>query len=305
MKNLFKTLMAAAALMVGLMPISASLQAADKYQPFILASRGPGELADKVEDVKESLLGAGFEVVGEYKPYDGAQVVIFTSDALRKVAATSEYGGFSMAQRAAVTQVGNELQVTYINPLYMAVAYQMKTDLANTAEALEKALGKLEEFGTEKGMSERKLKKYRYTFGMEYFDDVYELAEFGSHSQAVAAVEKNLDKNTAGVRSLYRIDVIGKDEVIFGVSMQSGPDGDQYMDDAFQMGVVDFGNLKGTPYLPYEVMVTGKKVVALHMRFRMAVHYPDLKMMGDNSFMKLMASPEAIRRALTAAVNGE
>jgi len=51
-------------------------------------------------------------------------------------------------------------------------------------------------------------------------------------------------------------------------------------------------------------MVTGNLVVALHMRFRMAVHYPDLKMMGENSFMKLMPSPEAIRKALTVAVGG-
>jgi hypothetical protein len=30
----------------------------------------------------------------------------------------------------------------------------------------------------------------------------------------------------------------------------------------------------------------------------MAVQYPDLKMMGDNSFMKLMKSPNAIKQAL-------
>ncbi|HWS03567.1 MAG TPA: hypothetical protein VN448_09275, partial [Gammaproteobacteria bacterium] len=78
-----------------------------------------------------------------------------------------------------------------------------------------------------------------------------------------------------------------------------------YYDDKFQMSVIDFGELKGTPYLPYEVMVTGNRVVAMHMRFRAAVHYPDLKMMGDNSFMKLMPSPEAIRKALTEAVGGK
>lgn len=283
----------------------AGVQAADVFKPFILASRGPGDMTAKVAEVKDKLQGAGFQVVGEYQPYDGAHVVIFTNDALKSVAAKSEYGGYAMAQRAAVTKVGDELQVSYVNPVYMAKAYRLKSDLANTASALGTALGNLQEFGSEKGLTERKLARYNYTFGMEYFPDQYELATYGSHAEALKAVEQNLASNSVGVRQLYRIDVPGKEETIFGVSMQAGPNGDQYMDDKFQMGIVDFQELKGTPYLPYEVMVTGNRVVAMHMRFRMAVHYPDLKMMGANSFMKLMPSPEAIRKALTEAVGGK
>lgn len=288
-----------------LLPLAASVQAADVYKPFILASRGPGDMQAKVAEVKQALEGAGFQIVAEYEPYENAHIVVFTNDALKSVAAQSEYGGYAMAQRAAVTKVGDELQVSYVNPTYMAHAYRLQSDLSKTAEALAKALGNMQEFGSAKGLSERKLKKYHYTFGMEYFSDPYELATYGSHAEAVAAVEKNLASNSVGIRQLYRLDVPGKEETIFGVSMKAPAGGDQYMDDKFQMGVVDFGELKGTPYLPYEVMVTGNRVVAMHMRFRMAVHYPDLKMMGDNSFMKLMPSPEAIRKALTAAVGGQ
>jgi uncharacterized protein (DUF302 family) len=288
-----------------LLPMAASVQAADVYKPFILASRGAGDMAAKVDEVKEALKGAGFEVVADYEPFENAHIVVFTNDAIKAVAAKSEYGGYAMAQRVAVTKVGDELQVSFVNPVYMATAYQLKSDLANTAEALGKALGNMQEFGSEKGLSARKLAKYHYTFGMEYFKDQYELATYGSYSDAVKAVEENLVSNKVGVRQLYRLDVPGKEEAIFGVSMNAGPGGDQYMDDKFQMGVVDFGELKGTPYLPYEIMVTGNRVVAMNMRFRMAVHYPDLKMMGDNSFMKLMPSPEAIRKALTEAVGGK
>ncbi len=290
---------------VTLLPMAASVQAAEEYKPFILASRGAGDMTAKVSEVKEALKGAGFELIGEYEPFENAHVIIFTNDSIKAVAAKSEYGGYAMAQRAAVTKVGDELQVSYVNPTYMAYAYRLKDDLAKTADTLAKALGKVEEFGAKKGLSERKLSKYHYTFGMEYFTDPYELATYGSYSEAVKAVENNLASNKIGVRQLYRIDVPGKEEAIFGVSMTAGSDGDQYMDDKFQMGVVDFGDLKGTPYLPYEVMVTGNRVVAMNMRFRMAVHYPDLKMMGDNSFMKLMPSPEAIRKALTVAVGGK
>lgn len=300
--NMFAGLLTA---VLTLLPMAASVQAADVYRPFILGSRGAGDMQAKVEEVKQKLLGAGFQIVADYAPFADAHIIIFTNDALKKIAAKSEYGGYAMAQRAAVTKVGGELQVSYVNPVYIAHAYRLKSDLANTAEALATALGNVQDFGSEKGLSERKLGKYHYTFGMEYFSDPYELASYGSYQDAVKAVEKNLASNNAGVRQIYRIDVPGKDETIMGVSMTAGPNGDQYMDDKFQMGIVDFNELKGTPYLPYEVMVTGNRVVALHMRFRMAVHYPDLKMMGDNSFMKLMPSPEAIRKALTEAVGGK
>lgn len=299
--KLFAALLTA---VVALLPLASGVQAADVYKPFILAYRGAGDMQAKVAEVKQALAGAGFQVVGDYEPYADAHVIIFTNDALKKVAAKSEYGGFAAAQRAAVTKVGDELQVAYVNPVYMAYAYRLKDNLANTAETLAKALGNIQEFGSEKGLTERKLGRYHYTFGMEYFNDPYDLATYASHEEALKAVEQNLASNTVGVRQLYRIDIPGKEETIYGVSMQAGPNGDQYMDDKFQMGVVNFGELKGTPYLPYEVMVTGNRVIALHMRFRMAVHYPDLKMMGENSFMKLMPSPEAIRKALTVAVGG-
>lgn len=304
MARIMKLFAALLTAVVALLPLASGVQAADVYKPFILAYRGAGDMQTKVAEVKQALAGAGFQVVGDYEPYADAHVIIFTNDALKKVAAKSEYGGFAAAQRAAVTKVGDELQVAYVNPVYMAYAYRLKDNLANTAETLAKALGNIQEFGSEKGLTERKLGRYHYTFGMEYFNDPYDLATYASHEEALKAVEQNLASNTVGVRQLYRIDIPGKEETIYGVSMQAGPNGDQYMDDKFQMGVVDFGELKGTPYLPYEVMVTGNRVVALHMRFRMAVHYPDLKMMGENSFMKLMPSPEAIRKALTVAVGG-
>jgi len=77
------------------------------------------------------------------------------------------------------------------------------------------------------------------------------------------------------------------------------------MDESWIMTNVDFEKLKGTAYLPYEILVDGNEVVAQHMRFRMAVHFPDLKMMGQNSFMNIMPSPKAIEVALTAAAGGK
>ena len=286
------------------MVLTATTAMADRYLPFVLAYKGPGEFNAKIAEVKQQLEGAGFTVVGDYVPYENAHIVIFTSDALRRVAAQSDMGGFGAAMRASINKVGDEIQVAFVNPEYIAVGYRMKSDLANTRTALEQALGKVQEFGSRE-LNKRKLARYNYTFGMEYFDDVYKLAEYSSHREALAAVERNLESNTAGVRPLYRIDIPGKEETIIGVSMKMPEGGVEHMDDTFQMSVVDFDELKQNAYLPYEIMVSGNKVVALHMRFRMAMHFPGLKMMGANSFMRLMSSPEAIRKALTEAVGGD
>jgi hypothetical protein len=138
---------------------------------------------------------------------------------------------------------------------------------------------------------------------MEYFDNVYQLAEYDSHQEALETLEKNLAAGVAGVTEVYRLDL--DDEVsVFGVASKAPDEARMDMDEAHIMGVVDFEALKGTAYLPYEIMVDGNKIVALHMRFRMAVHYPDLKMMGSHSFMNIMPSPNAIQKAFTEVAGG-
>jgi len=297
--------------LLGVMALSYSggAQAVEKFKPFVLASRGAGDFDTKVQETKEALSGAGFEVIGEYTPYADvfvkkAHVIVVTNDELKKAAGMSKHGGFAAPWRVAITQVDDEIQVAYANPVYIANAYRMKTDLSGVSEALKTALGAQETFGSKKGLSARKLRKYHYTFGMEYFDDPYKLASYDSHNDAVAAVEKNLDAGVAGVTRVYRLD-LGNDVTVFGVARKAPSEAEIDMDEAHIMGVVDFSELKGTAYLPYEILVDGNDVVALHMRFRMAVHYPDLKMMGKNSFMNIMPSPGAINNALKEAAGGK
>jgi len=297
-------------LMGALLPaLSGGVQAAERFMPFVLASMGPGEFDAKVNATRAALTGAGFEELGEYTPYantfvDNTRVIVVTNDELKKTATKTEYGGFAAPWRVAVTQVGGEIQVSYVNPLYFANAYRLKSDLNGVSQALKAALGAKETFGSRRGLTARKLRKYHYTFGMEYFTDPYELAEYGSHKEAVAVLEKNLAAGVAGVSKVYRLD-LPNNVTVFGVARKA-PDKDEMdMDEQHIMSVVDFGELKGTAYLPYEIMVAGNKVLAQHMRFRMAVHYPDLKMMGSNSFMNIMPSPNAIRKAFVAVAGGK
>jgi hypothetical protein len=280
-----------------LLLVSANALAADVIlKPFVLASKSAGTLADKSVQVKAALTAAGFIVAGEYAPFAGANIIVITNDELKKNAAASEFGGYGAVQRVALTEAGSSVQVSYTNPVYMANVYRMKSELNAVAAALASALGKVEEFGAQ-GMTAKQARKYHYTIGMEYFDEPSVLAEYGSYDEAIKAVDTKLASNSNGVSKVYRVDVPGKQESVFGVAMKGSGD-NKYMDDQFIMKEIDFHDVKSTAHLPYEILVSGNKVYALYARFRIAINFPDLSMMGKNSFMNIMKAPEAIRLAL-------
>jgi len=273
-------------------------------KPFVLGTTPAGTMEQVVAAVKTALTAQGFEEAGSYSPYPGVTIIVVTSPELKAAAAKSERGGFGAAQRVAVTDVKGKLQVSYTNPVYMANAYRMADDLKNVAAKLEAALGKGEAFGA-KGLTAKKLRKYHYTIGMEYFDEPSLLAEHASFEEALKTVEANLAAGKAGVTKVYRVDVPGKQETLFGVGMKAAIEKDKHMDDKYIMSEIDFRDVKSTAHLPYEMLVSGNKVYALYARFRIATSFPDLSMMGSNSFMNIMSSPEAIRKALVKAAGGK
>jgi hypothetical protein len=281
-------------------------QSSANLKPFVLGAVHPGPVGDHLESVRDNLQGQGFRIVGEYQPYAGAHVIVVTSDDLLRVAAASERGGYIAPQRVSLTEVEGNTQIAYANPLYLRHAYRLNAEMFLVSARLAAALGQREEFGSENGLSPDQLARYNYTFGMEYFDDPYVLASYGSHTQAVSAVERGLAERRGGLSQVYRLDIPGTQMTVFGVSMSEAAGGaSQHMDDAHQMSIVDFKPYKQTAYLPYEILVNGGEVEALHMRFRMAVHFPDLRMMGSNSFMRLRRSPAAIGEALTMVTGGQ
>ncbi len=226
-----------------------------------------------------------------------------TNDELKRNAAQSEHGGFGAMERVSVVKAGGEVQVSYTNPVYMANAYRMQSDLRDVAAKMQAALGRIEEFGA-KGLTASQLRKYHYMFGMEYFNEPSTLAEYGSYNDAVKAVEAGLAAGRGGVTKVYRIDIPGKQESVFGVAMKGAGD-NRAMDDRYIMSEIDFKDLKSAAHLPYEMLVSGNKVYALYARFRIAIDFPDLSMMGSHSFVNIMSSPEAIRKALTLAAGGK
>lgn len=280
--------------------------AADTLKPFTLAYTTAGDIQQVADEVKQKISGAGFEVVGSYSPYEGALVLAITNDGLKQAAASSEFGGYAAGQRVTLTKVGDEIQVSYTNPLYYGSAYRIEdtAHLQAAADALQTALGKKEEFGTgDKQLAEKDLRKYHYMFGMEYFDDPSELAEYDSHEEAVAAVEAGLAANKGGASKVYRIDIPGKNETVFGVALTDGCSGDEYI-----MSRVDRDQLRSTGHLPYEILVSDGDVYALYVRFRIAISWPHLPMVASETgatFFNIMCAPNAIEEALIKAAGGE
>lgn len=281
--------------------------AEDALKPFVLGYTTSGEVQAVADEVKSKVEAAGFEVAGSYSPYDGAIVIAITNDALKKDAASSDFGGYAAGQRVTVTKVGDEVQVSYTNPMYFANAYRLEdTSGAESALAkLEGALGKEQVFGTgEKELTANDLRKYHYMFGMEYFDDPSELAEYDSYEDAVAAVEEGLAQGRGGATKVYRIDIPGKKETVFGVALNdSGCSGDEYI-----MSRVDKDTIRSTGHLPYEILVSDGDVYALYARFRIAISWPHLPMIQSDTgatFFNIMCAPNAIEEALIKASGGE
>ncbi len=72
--------------------------------------------------------------------------------------------------------------------------------------------------------------------------------------------------------------------------------------DATIMKVIDIGELKRTPRLPYEVIVSSGTVHMVHGKFRIALDFPDLTM---STFMKISGAPSVIEEKMKVLAKGK
>lgn len=301
-----KTLISLSLLMMAVL-FTANLAAEDQlYKPFVVASSSAGSLEEQTGSTLAALESAGFEVAGQYSPLEGTNIIVVTNDELRRIASMSDRGGYAAGQRISIAEAGDNIEVSFVNPVYIQYAYRLNGDMQPVYDALGEALGNVGTCGAgDKKMSAKKLGKYHYMMGMQYFDDPSELASFDSYEAAIAAVENGLAVEGDALSQVYRIDIPGKNQTVFGVGMKMTNEDEEDLDSAFQMSIVDFEGCKKRAYFPYEVLVNGNNVEALHMRFRMAVHFPNLSMMGSHGFTKLISAPGAIEKALEKMVGAD
>lgn len=281
-----------------------AVQAAEGIKPFFLAGVQNGDMTSVVSATKQKLTTAGFEVVGQYSPYADVTIIGVTNDELKNAAGETDFGVYGAAQRVTVSKgADGKMQVAYTNPTYMAHAYRMKGDLANVTAAMNTALGMQKSYGSEKGKTADQLRDYQYKWLMPYFYDRLELASYSSYDAAVNGVEAALAAGNGGVKKVYRVDLPGKEATLFGVAI-SEKASEECAGDKYIMGRIDFKDIKSSGHLPYDVVVKGKRAYALPAEFRIAISFPDLSMMGSNSFASIMCAPTAIEKTLTLGSGG-
>jgi hypothetical protein len=178
----------------------------------------------------------------------------------------------------------------------------MGDNLLDVKKAL-RTIGYVKDFGG-KAIPKDELQDYNYMFGLETFTDFYRLATHRSYQAAIAKVEAGLRKKYMGLSKVYRLDIPGKEQTVFGIAMNADVKQHPFMNDKYLMDIMDFKPLKRLPYLPYEIIVDGKRVLAPHAHFRLAVSFPDLPMFGKHSFGRLMDLPYQFEEYLTKLVGG-
>ncbi|MBD3611503.1 MAG: hypothetical protein HUJ13_03660 [Hydrogenovibrio crunogenus] len=287
-----KSLWLAGLLTASLMATSASAFAAN-YMPFVLGSTSSDSVSVVADKTKSALTENGFEVVGTYKPNADTEVIIITNEALKQLAAQSKNGGFGAMERVSIVKRGGQTEVSYTNPVYMWNVYRMEGNIESVQAAMEKALGKQKEFGAESALSAKELREYHYKFMMPYFDDIDELAEYSSYDEAVSTIESGLAAGKGGVTKVYRIDIPGKEMTVFGVTFAKGEGSDKNI-----LTQIDQNGTSHAAHLPYEILVNEDEAIALNGKFRIAINWPSLSMMGSGSFMSIANAPDEIKSAL-------
>jgi len=276
---------------------------AQNLKPYILGVESTESMADMKEKVAANLEQNGIQIVGQYQPAgdEARWLMVITSQELKSaVEAVGGLTGFASTLRVAITQEEGKTLVTYTNPVYWGNAYfrgnfdkvatnysALTTHLENAMKATGTFVGT--PFGSEKGLSVKDLRKYHYMMGMPRFDDTVELGEFDNYQTAINKVNSSVDKGVPNVKEVYKVAIPGKELTLYGFAL-SGKEGESDF-----LPTIDINNPKHTAFLPYEVLVSGNKVLMLHGRYRIAIAFPDLTM---GTFTKIMSTPGNIKDML-------
>jgi len=280
---------------------------AQNLKPYIIGFETTESVSDIKGKVESNLLQNGIKITGQYQPAqdNNRWVIVFSSPELEN--AVNQIGGltgFAATLRVGITGENGKTIVSYTNPAYWGNAFfrgdfdKVSSNYATLTAHLEsamKASGSFvgTSFGSQHGLTVKDLRKYHYMMGMPYFDDTVELADFGSYQAAISKLESAISKGTPNLKMVYKHAIPGKDLTLFGFAL-SGDRGESHF-----LPIIDINHPEHTAFLPYEVLVTGGKVLILHGRYRIAISFPDLTM---GTFSKIMSTPGNIKDLLEQLV---
>lgn len=273
-------------------------------KPYVLAGTETGDIAGVSEKVIKLLKANGFEVIGKYSPMESKnrKIICVTHDLIKKsiLETKDDLAAFATALRIGVYNNGKEIEVSYTNPLYWGNSFlresypkvqknYLEVEKSMKAAFKDLAVVKNLPYGSKKGLTEIKLRKYKYMMGMPKFTKVIALKKQSNFETMIERIRKNLKKGLGGSTPIYEVNYPGKQLTVFGVGLK-GKSGEKKF-----IPIIDKKNPKHIAAWPYEMLVMKDKVVMLHGRFRIAIAFPDLKM---GTFMKIVSTPKRIMNSL-------
>lgn len=269
---------------------------AQKLSPYTLGAESNQTMEETITTVKTALTNSGFDVLGEYQPAKDVNrwLIVVTSEEIQNaVKKVGDLTGFALALRVGITQENGKVNISYTTPEYWGNAYfQKKYDAVKSEyqkvavkfnEAM-KACGtpKNQQFGSKKGLDSDDLESYKYMIGMPKFHDTIELKKFSTYDEAIAKIEANSERGIPELKKVYEISIPEKNLTLYGFALL-GEKGEEKF-----LPIIDIGDMKHTAFLPYEILVMNNEVHMLHGRYRIALSFPDLKMV---TFTKIMSTP--------------
>jgi len=293
MKSILKTL-----LVIAVFLISINANSQEKLYAYYKVTT-TGTINDVKAKLKTQLKEKGLTYLGGYNTQGKANqyVIVFTNKKLYGISLYKKtHKAMASIMKFGIKKSGNSITVSLLNPEYIFYAYFRNTTSSYTKlkEISDEVHGILKSVGTEyKGfggqLSKRDLKKYHYMMGMPYFTDPVELNEMSSFENACETIEKNLKVGKGNTSKVYRLKFSKSKIAIYGVALKSKSDGE-----ASFLPIIGDNHIAA---MPYELIVIDKKVMMLHGKYRLALHWPELTM---GQFMKIVSTPGYIEDTMEA-----
>ncbi len=278
--------------------ISVNAKSQDKLFAYYKVTTN-GTVADVTAKIKEQLKAHEFMYLGAYHPEGKSNmyVIAFTKKQLYALAIYGKtHKALASVLKFGIIKKGNTVTVSLLNPEYIFYAYFRNTTgsydklkvISDETHTILKSLGTgYKGFGGQ--LSKNELKKYHYMMGMPYFTDPVELNEMPSFEKACETIEKNLKAGKGNTARVYRLKFTKSQIAIYGVALKDKKDGEAYF-----LPVIGEDHIAA---MPYELIVVGNKVMMLHGKYRLALHWPELSM---GQFMKIVSTPGYIEDTMEA-----
>lgn len=255
-------------------------------QPYVLSSDTPASFEQRLIEVRQALEQGGFLLLGEYELDDDSRVlVVIPSEQNGNISQPGD--AMAAITRVAVVRLGKRVQVSYTNPEYYSAAFRSQDNGVARRRQLHQLLGSQREFGGGR-LGAMELRRYHYSFGMEYFDDMLELRRFRSQTRALRAVSSALERESS-LKSLFQYDAKQGAIAVIGVAIMEGEGSDDR-----RRRDLDAGALSQVAHLPHELILWKGRVLLPHPRYRIPLDFPSARMVGPGNLRYLASYSEAI-----------